>query len=158
MSSGKSISKYIVQPDLRPTMIRLSPGVFNGESEGVPYQMALGAFKNTNVAFNVKTYLADCPLPHGVTVTEFSITAYRDDAASALTISLYRINKDNGGAVAMATCTAAGVGGDHEVVDNTINNALVDLESYYYMLHMTIDNNNADTDVYLRSAAVIWTY
>jgi len=96
-------------------------------------------------------------LPHGAIVTNITASVYRDDAASTLTIYLYRSAGYGSALDTMATVSSTSTAGAHTITDSTISNATIDNSAYQYYFHVLLDPNNAATDVQFHKAVITYT-
>lgn len=97
-------------------------------------------------ALTAQYYYAPVILPHGCTVTKFTLYGYRDDALSAMTTYLYRADHENNRSI-MASCNALWVDGYNLIYDSSINNPVIDNENYMYVLRIVLNPNNAVGDI-----------
>lgn len=83
-------------------------------------------------------YYAPVDLPHGVTVTKFTLFAYLDHVDTKCWCTLYRVS--NAGAFnSMAAVHGEWVTGDSSGFDDSINYATIDNANYSYCMYATID-------------------
>jgi len=102
-----------------------------------------------------QTFLAPVFLPHGATVTKFTLQGKRTTAVGTLTLYLYR-NPPSGNAELMAELAADWADGDGSIETSNIEYAKIDNEAYYYFLLTKLDPDAVVEDVKFRRAIIDW--
>ena len=130
-----------------PSPISIHPLQFHPLDDQTDYYCEqTGLRRRADLAYGM--YYAPVFLPHGVTVTKLTLYAYRDDAAAAINIRLYR-STNSGVSVSMANVTADWIDGDGSAYDDSIDYAIVSNITYSYALYCYIDPNDSVDDVKL---------
>lgn len=113
-----------------------------------------GLKRRADLAYGM--YYAPVNFPHGSTVTKLTLYAFRDDAAAALNIRLYRVTH-SGANVSMANVTCDWTDGDGSGYDDSIDYAIISNTTYSYALYCYIDPNDSVDDVKLYCVKIDFT-
>lgn len=135
--------------------ISLSPAAFWPIFDTYDYDQG-GNFLKNRIALTAQYYQANVSFPPGVTITKLTFFAYRDDALSDTSITLYRVGR-TGALSAMATVVANWIDGYNSSYDDSIVYAVIDNVDYSYLLQCSIEPNDNVLDVRLVGAMIDFT-
>lgn len=135
--------------------ISIPPSSFRFRSSLYDFFLSQDVLKNLT-SLSMQYFYAPLILPNGVTITKITLYGYRDDVDAALTLILYRSDRqgssDNmGGAISNWT---DGWGSRYDV---SINNPVVDNANYSYTLRVVLDPNDSVEDVQLSGVKIEFT-
>jgi hypothetical protein len=94
-------------------------------------------------------------LPHGATVTNIEAW-WNDTSANSMTVTMFRVGRDTGSGVSMASVVSLGSTGITGTQDSTINVATVDNSAYFYTLKASW-TTTAVGDISLISVRITYT-
>ena len=104
------------------------------------YSRTFDQLANRTVTSN-QSFFAHVQLPHGLTVNRVDLYGYRNDVLSVLHLWMYR-NDRAGGEDLMADITADWADGYGSKEDASIDDGLIDNDTYTYLFQLSIDPNN----------------
>lgn len=130
---------------LYPSPISFPPAGFSPRFDTYDWQIMATVIKNRAI-LTAQYFYSAVFLPHGVTVTKFTLYAYRDDVLSEIDIALYRIDRVTG-TVLMAHAVANWSDGYGSRYDDIITSAVIDNVNYSYLISLHINPNNSVDDV-----------
>lgn len=116
------------------------------------FALAGGELDNLST-LNAQTFMANVKMPHGKTVNALALFGFRDDASATLQLTLHRSDLF-GNTALMGDISATWTDGYNGGTDSSINNAVIDTESYVYYSVINIDPNDAVGDVRFCAARV----
>ncbi len=96
-------------------------------------------------------------LPEGAIVTTLRAYWSRDDAAASGDCDLVRVSLSAGAEDIMATADSDASAGNNTVTDSSISNATIANNNCAYYVYVTLDPNDAATDVKLRAVVIDYT-
>jgi len=135
--------------------ISVTPAAFKPRLDTDDWHLIDTGLKN-RAALTVQTFYANVAFPNGVTVSKVTLYGHRDDAASAMSIILKRIDRVENDAT-MATCTSDWTDGTGSIYDDSIANAVIDNSSYSYILQLSLNPNDTINDVRFTGAMIDFT-
>ena len=94
-------------------------------------------------------------LPNGVTVNKITLYGFRNDALAEMTVRFYRFSRD-GTTELMCDVIADWTDGDGSLEQSTINYPVIDNENYAYAIRVTMDPNDATSDIKFRFLRIDW--
>ena len=134
----------------------VAASAFTGRAGDTDYELGSSGNSMSSGSAGAITVFAPVNLPHGAIVTSITAQWYRNDAAAAGDLDLYRYGVVIGLQL-MATCDSDSSGGAHDVTDSSIANATIDNNSFQYFIKAVINPNDNQGDVYLYSAWIQYT-
>ena len=120
-----------------PSPISIHASHFNPVDDTVNYYCNLSGLRKRD-GDDSALYYAPVDLPHGVTVTKFTVYAYLSHSNTKCWVSLYRISNAGGGTT-MAAVFGEWVDGDNSGYDDSISEAVIDNVNYSYGMYCTLD-------------------
>lgn len=115
-----------------------------------------GVYLINRVALAEQNYYAPIYFPDKVTVTALTLYGYRDLAAAAMSLALYRMDRI-GGATLMASVIANWIGGYSHLSDSTITAPIIDNVNYQYVLYLSLDPSIAVLEVRFSGATITFS-
>lgn len=132
--------------------LSVPPAAFVPAESSQDWYIRSNALRNaSNVTYQL--FFAPIFLPNGAVVSKLTLYGYRDDASATLSVSLIRDDRA-GTSGTMATVSSDWTGGNSSGYDDSISNATINNSTYDYLLQLTIDPNDATSDVVFTGAKI----
>lgn len=94
--------------------------------------------------------------PNAATVTRVTVYAFRDDASAPMSVYLYRVTNIGGSAI-MAYISVDWTGGNSNKFDSSIDDPLIDNDTYSYCLRCYMNCNDSVDDLKLYRVKIDFT-
>ena len=137
-----------------PRPLAIPPSAFVPQLDTQDWEILQIYVRNRSI-LTQQNYYAPVYLPDGVTVNKLTLHGNRDDADAVMVLCLRRNNRQ-GVLEAMALVTADWTTGYSSKSDEAIDYPVIDNENYDYSLELTLDPNDAVTDVEFTGSLIGW--
>jgi hypothetical protein len=135
--------------------ISIPPSAFVPYYDTYDWAIIRQTLKN-RTALTTQYFVAPVYFPQGVVTTKVIFYAYRDDAASVISLVLSRAGR-TGGLVGMIALVADWTTGWSSINTTTIAYATVDNDLYSYVLRLRVDPNDSVDDVAFSGVVIEFT-